>query len=279
MEDQLAAHFSKVFHLSPHPRSRVYRSEPLLWQIEDSDAPNILTMILQLSNTQTSQRPAAVVFDLDGTLFDVSHRTLGIMRNWLTSREAQDCPPWIERRLVHVELCHMGYSVSHAFENLGLDVRNQEVCEVLEKVERNWRKHFFDGKTLVVFDEPMAGALEFVQKLAAGGIQICYLTGRDRAGMWTGTLQQLEKHGFPVDPAKLFLKERTDQDDHEFKESAFARLSQEFEILGNFENEYINLCGMHGGSPEAVHVILDSQHSGRPVSALSEKIYRIRDFI
>jgi HAD superfamily, subfamily IIIB (Acid phosphatase) len=278
MEEQLSAHYSKEFHLAPHPRSRVYRAEPLLWKIEDVQAEVVIARILKLQSSHKKSSPCAVVFDLDGTLFDVSHRTLGIMREWLQSQEGKNCVPWIARKLQHMDLCHMGYSVSHAFENLGLDLRNQEVCKVLEQTEKHWRRHFFDGKSLVKFDLPMAGACAFVQKIADAGIQVCYLTGRDKAGMTSGTLKQLELNAFPTVKARLLLKESSSQDDHEFKEHAFAKISQEFEIIGNFENEYINLSGMVKGSPQAVHVIVDSQHSGRPVTPLAQKVMRIRDF-
>jgi hypothetical protein len=76
----------------PHPRSRTYRSEPADWWIEDTDASALRGFIAQRMNhiesgeSKTTRQPA-IVFDLDGTLFDVGHRTLGIVKQWLALTE------------------------------------------------------------------------------------------------------------------------------------------------------------------------------------------------
>ena len=262
-------------HSSPHPRSRIYRSEPALWTIEDVNLgelwPKLKAQISKASN------PVAV-FDLDGTLFDVSHRTVGILKEWLNTLEAKKFAKATLRRLDHVALCHMGYSLAHAFENLGFDIRDEDVSNVLFCAERFWRKKFFDGKTLVEFDTPIPGSQTFVKALQAHGVHICYLTGRDHRGMHQGTLQQLNKHNFPLENCTLLLKQNHDEEDHVFKCETMQELAKKFDIVANFENEYINLGQMIQHAKHALHVVLDTQHSGRPVQPLAKQVYRLQNF-
>lgn len=278
--DVLAIETSKTLHTGPHPRSRTYRAEPWDWAIEDTQSTTVVTLLQHsIERARAANRAPAVVFDLDGTLFDVSHRTLGILREWTTSQaDARRYPKALLRRVESIGLCHMGYSLSHAFENAGLDLRDNDVSDILQSAEKLWRKRFFDGKTLVEFDRPVAGAKAFVHSLRAQGVHICYLTGRDSRGMHQGTVRQLEVHGFPLQDCTLLLKAGHDLEDHAYKQEAFAALASQWEIVGNFENEYVNMAAMAPSAPEAVHVILDTQHSGRPVPSLALKVWRLANF-
>jgi hypothetical protein len=262
----------------PHPRSRTYRSEPIDWQIEDTSGSTLRGLIADKLNQPDSRKPNAVIFDLDGTLFDVGHRTLGILRKWLAQPESRHFPKQLVKRVEGITFNHIGYSLSHAFENAGLDMRNPEVMEILLAAERYWRRKFFDGETLVEFDQVYTGAVEFVWFCKRMGAKIVYLTGRSQKVMANGTMRQLEKYGFPVEGAELLLKVNTVTDDAVFKEEAFRAVNHNHRVVANFENEYVNIRGMVQSEPAAVHVIVDSQHSGRPTLPISEKVYRIQSF-
>lgn len=265
----------------PHPRSRTYRSEPLDWWIEDTTSDSLKSFIASRCNelgAMSNGKTAAIVFDLDGTLFDVGHRTLGILKRWINSPECSHFPKPLIKKIEGISFNHIGYSLSHAFENAGLDMRNPDVMEVLVTVERFWRKKFFDGETLVEFDAVYTGASEFVWFCKKMGMKIVYLTGRSHKVMYSGTCRQLEKFGFPLEDSELVLKINTVTDDAVFKEEAFRAIASKHNIVGNFENEYVNIRGMVQCEPQAVHVVVDSQHSGRPVGALPDKVYRIQSF-
>lgn len=265
----------------PHPRSRTYRSEPIDWLIEDINSASLKSQIASRANflgDHGNKNNLAVIFDLDGTLFDVGHRTLGILKRWLNLSESQRFPKSLLRKVECIGFNHIGYSLSHAFENAGLDMRNPEVMEILVTVERFWRKKFFDGESLVEFDAVYSGATDFVWFCKRLGLKIVYLTGRSHKMMYQGTLRQLEKFGFPLEQVELVLKTNTVTDDAIFKEEAFRAIGQTHQIVANFENEYVNIRGMVESEPHAVHVIVDSQHSGRPVPSLSHKVFRLQSF-
>ncbi len=262
----------------PHPRSRTYRSEPQEWWIEDTQSSSLRGFIADKANRLSAEQSGAIIFDLDGTLFDVGHRTLGILKKWLALPESQHFPKSLVRRVDSITFNHIGYSLAHAFENAGLDMRNPDVMEILVASERYWRRKFFDGESLLEFDQVYSGAVEFVWFCKKLGLKIVYLTGRSHKVMAGGTRKQLEKFGFPLENADLILKLNTVTDDAVFKEEAFRSVAAHHTVIGNFENEYVNIRGMVQCEPQAVHVVVDSQHSGRPVLPLSEKVYRIQSF-
>lgn len=266
----------------PHPRSRIYRSEPTDWCIEDTTPSTLKSFIASRANEfahLNNGKSSAIIFDLDGTLFDVGHRTLGILKRWLTLSESQHFPKSLVKRVEGIGFNHIGYSLAHAFENAGLDLRNPDVMEVLVTIEHYWRKKFFDGESLVEFDAVYTGAADFVWFCKKIGLKIVYLTGRSQKVMYQGTRKQLEKFGFPIEDAELILKINTVTDDAVFKEEAFRQVASVHNVVGNFENEYVNIRGMVQCDPRAVHVVVDSQHSGRPVSALPDKVFRIQSFV
>lgn len=262
----------------PHPRSRTYRSEPADWWIEDTVGSSLRAFIAEKVNRLSDNEQGAIIFDLDGTLFDVGHRTLGILKTWLKLSESQHFPKSIIKRVEGINFNHIGYSLGHAFENAGLNLRSPDVMEVLLAAERFWRRKFFDGESLVEFDQVYTGAAEFVWFCKKLGLKIIYLTGRSQKVMSTGTIRQLEKFGFPLEGSELLLKINTVTDDAVFKEEAFRAVTLKHKVVGNFENEYVNIRGMVQCEPSALHVVVDSQHSGRPVHPLSEKVYRIQSF-
>jgi hypothetical protein len=259
----------------PHPRSRVYRSEPKKWKILDTTSIDVFEKIMD--KAQRVKKPACV-FDLDGTLFDVGHRTLGIIQEWLASEASRSFDETLLKKVTKISYSHIGYSLSHAFENAGFDLRNQEIANLFSSVERSWKKKFFDGKSLLKYDSLINNSVEFIRKIEKNNITIFYLTGRHYNSMHAGTMEQLKKFSFPLIEKNLILKENSFLDDQIFKSEIIKNISNNYNIVGNFENEYLNLAYMCLEAPEAVHVIVDSQHSGRPTPELSVPICRIAEF-
>ncbi len=260
----------------PHPRSRVYRSEPKLWQIKSSTSNELLNLIIDKSKKCT--KPPVCVFDLDGTLFDVGYRTLGIIQEWLSSEASKQFNEAIIKKVTKVNYQHIGYSLSHAFENAGFDLRDRAVMDLFSSLEKNWKNRFFDGKSLLKYDALFRNSPDFVNKLHENGIGIFYLTGRHYNLMYNGTIEQLKKFSFPFNKSNLILKKSSFIDDQIFKSEEIKNISKNHSVIGNFENEYLNLAFMCLEAPDAIHVIVDSQHSGRPTPELKTPIYRINGF-
>ena len=253
---------------------------PQGWYIEDVHAWQVRESILKTRALNTSKKPPAVVFDLDGTLFDVSSRTLGIFREWLKSEEAHSFPAQLIKRAQRIDFEHVGYSLRHAVENAGFTLEpNSQEAQFFSLAQQYWQIRFFDGTALVRYDCPIPGASDFVWQLQEDGFTILYLSGRSKKRMAQGTQLQLEKHGFPIKGTHTFLKDNSKIDDHDYKRSQFAAFKENYSICGNFENEYINLFSMAKVSKSCVHVIVNSKHSARQVDVLDHPIFRISSFL
>ncbi|RDB37255.1 MAG: hypothetical protein DCC88_00690 [Spirobacillus cienkowskii] len=260
----------------PHPRSRIYRSEPRTWDIRDSTSKEILDLILK--KCKKSKKPPACVFDLDGTLFDVGYRTIGILKEWLSSDSPLNFDKSLIQKISKINYNHVGYSLSHLFENSGFDLRNQQVMSIFSSIERMWKKKFFDGASLVKYDQILENSNEYVRLINNKNIVVFYLTGRYAKTMRSGTLEQLNKFNFPFVEEKVILKNNPFADDQLFKAEEVKKISEKYNIVGNFENEYLNLAFMALEANNAVNVIVDSQHSGRLTPVLEIPIYRISGF-
>lgn len=260
----------------PHPRSRIYRSEPKTWDIRDTNSSEIFNLILE--KTKNSKKAPACIFDLDGTLFDVGYRTIGILKEWLSSDASSKFDESLIKKIAKINYSHVGYSLSHLFENSGFDLRNQEIMSLFSSIERVWKKKFFDGISLVKYDQVLINSSSFVNLMHKNNIEIFYLTGRYKSTMYNGTKEQLHKFDFPFFENNLILKANPFADDQLFKAEQVKKISERFDVVGNFENEYLNIAYMALEIKDAINVIVDSQHSGRPTPVLNVPIYRISSF-
>lgn len=260
----------------PHPRSRIYRSYPKMWHISDLTSDKVLSLIL--SKSKDTKKPPACIFDLDGTLFDVGHRTIGILKEWLSENKGRSFDETLIKKVEKINYSHIGYSLSHLFENAGFDLRTEDVMDLFSEIEKSWKEKFFDGDALLRYDHVMPNSPTFLKEISNQGIHIIYLTGRYASRMTEGTKIQLEKHGFPLENCDLILKEKIHLEDQIFKAEQVRNAMERFDVIGNFENEYFNLAYMALEAPDAVHVIVDSQHSGRLTPELDVPIYRIHGY-
>ncbi len=250
--------------------------DPRGWTVIDTPIGLLEQKILEQAK-QSKQKPAAV-FDLDGTLFDVSFRTFAIIEDWVKKASPNDFPENIFARLAAIRLEDIGYSVEDSFKKMGFDLNNPQVNEVYKTVNKAWKKRFFDGKTFVIHDKPLPGALSFVRELHNHNIHIVYLSGRSKRSSYEGTLLQLEKAGFPVETTEIMLKEDESLEDHIFKALSLAEITNRYDVIANFENEYLNLATMTHVQSNALHTIVDAPHSNRPTPEEPITVRRITHF-
>jgi hypothetical protein len=223
------------------------------------------------ARAQAAGRDAVVVFDLDGTLYDNSPRTLRILQEFAHKHATEH--PALYERLDTLSRADMAYRVADTLRSLGV------VDEALIKdVERFWFERFFTD-AYVIHDLPNPGAVAFVRALHTAGVVPAYLTGRDAPNMLLGTIQTLQRDGFPVGTVdtRIILKPEFKMADDVYKASVVQHLRAAGEVVGVFDNEP-GLCNLfHEAFPEACCVLLDTSHApGAP--PLASGLARVRDF-
>ncbi|MBI3542032.1 MAG: HAD family hydrolase [Deltaproteobacteria bacterium] len=141
------------------------------------------------------KKPIAI-FDLDGTLFDVTYRTMEILKRFIAQPEIRARFP--EQVLMASKLRYQDYvySLDASLTGIGIDRYSEHAAHFLHAAETYWYKHFFTDP-LMAADVPYPGALACVRHLRENGAQIVYLSGRDIPNMSQGTIAALEKGGFP----------------------------------------------------------------------------------
>ncbi len=201
------------------------------------------------------------VFDLDSTLIEVGPRMTQILRDFAKEKKYLGRYPnecrILEKYTHHPE----DWSIEHSIERIGLTTSS---FDFFKDVMRFWRARFFSNDYLH-FDEPLPGANEFLNELHSAGVHISYLTARESNTMLKGTIQSLQKHGFPLHKKNenLFLKEDLEKGDPEFKRDVLQGMLANYGSVWFFENEPINLRIVRETLPQVRLVYIDSIHSGR----------------
>ncbi len=228
----------------------------------------------RLARESGAGRPL-VVYDLDATLFDNRHRVLQILRDTLDLSEAKRLPEAVRVAVASVTVEGMRYLLSETLRDYGVDDP-----ETVAWFQERWKERFFTNE-YVLFDHPTPGAVEFVQRLHAEGAHSVYLTGRDTPGMRSGTLESLEKHGFPLPDGRvchLVTKPTFEQPDPEFKQDAIKIIHGLGTVIGVFDNEPKPMNVIVRAFPDAEHFFLDTMHSP-DVEPIEPGIWVMRDFI
>lgn len=196
-----------------------------------------------------------VVFDLDGTLYDNTHRTLRILQEF-AHMHARRLPELVER-VDGMAARDQAYKVADTLKKIGVDGE-----DLVEEITQFWLERFFTDE-YVTYDLPTPGARELVVAVhERGGVPV-YLTGRDAPNMLQGTVHSLQRDGFPVGrvDTRAILKEDFDRPDDEYKEAVISHLRRVGHVVGAFDNEP-GLCNLFKANfPDAVVVWLDTSHA------------------
>jgi hypothetical protein len=229
--------------------------------------PISLNEILNQATANRAQNLRTLaVFDLDSTLFNVSVRTQKILHEFAETHGLE--------HLKKVEVKQEDWGLKEALFRAGYTVEND--VEMLKSIRDFWSERFFSNEYLH-YDVPYPGAVCFVQDLAETGCEINYLTGRDQVRMGRGSIEVLEKWGFPVTPENLFLKPEKSQDDELFKHDWFKKLDHKaYEKIFFFENEPVNVNAILQSCPEVEVIYLDTTHSRK--QTVTAELKRIKNF-
>ncbi len=236
-----------------------------------SQATLVAGIIEAAGRARAAGRDALAVFDLDGTLYDNSPRTLRILQEFAHLHATEH--PALYGRLDTLARGDMAYRVSDTLRSLGVTDE-----ALIEEIERFWFDRFFTD-AYVIHDLPNPGAVAFVTRLYEAGVVPAYLTGRDAPNMLLGTVQTLQRDGFPVGTVdtRIILKPEFKMTDAVYKASVVEHLRSAGEVVAAFDNEP-GLCNLfYEAFPAAVCVLLDTSHApGAP--PLAPGLHRVPDF-
>src|SRR5690606_36728452 len=90
--------------------------------------------------------------------------------------------PWESEIVRNIETLPTDWGIRSALTRSGLT----STLDFFEQLRTHWSAKFFSND-FWEHDQPYEGAIEFVRAAHAKGIQIRYLTGRDRPRMGSGT--------------------------------------------------------------------------------------------
>lgn len=211
-----------------------------------------------------------VLFDLDGTLFDVSPRHRAILREWVETHGSDFKVGELISEQIEKPL---PYSIKEAFKIWGLD-HTGEHQDYYKSLNKFWTDHFFSGR-FMEHDKVEDGAFEFLKKLEGEGLEIFYVSGRFNHCMREGSLKKIVESNFPFySDDQLILKIDLSVQDVEFKTNIAKKLGN---IRATFDNEPVNIVSMVNTIPDGIHVFFESVCSSNNAMPQSNQI-RIRAF-
>ncbi|RYZ70728.1 MAG: HAD family hydrolase [Proteobacteria bacterium] len=240
------------------------------------DNRQVLDRVIESAH-QLAQGRAAVLLDLDSTLYEVGPRTGHILKEWLASPESREFPE-VREAVEKLKPEQVGYSLEDTFVVLALEAGSGKAQAALQSMKKFWFARFFTNEYLD-HDIAYPGAAEFVQELYKTGIDLIYLTGRDEPGMGIGTRKRLIQDLFPWEQPRthLLLKKNFELDDLEHKSAAADYVRGVGTLVASFENEPPNLIALSDLFEESMHVFVDTVYSER-VARPKRGLYRITDY-
>jgi hypothetical protein len=230
---------------------------------------SVLAELLDRVRAARGHRPV-VVFDLDSTLFSTQERNHAILQEFA---EHIGAPGDLRAAARALQPCDMGWNVVDDLKRRGF-----RHAPTLARLGTFWRHRFFTDDYLR-HDQPLPGAVEYVNAVRDAGATVYYLTGRDEPGMGRGTRASLEAHGFPLEGADVFLrlKPSFDEADIVFKRRVLAELHAIGAVVAAFENEPANANLFAESFPDAWIVFVETICAPDPPPLLP-RIVRVRDF-
>lgn len=222
-------------------------------------------------------RPVAI-FDLDGTLFDVSHRTVAILNQFLKQESIQERFPSESKLALQVSSENTKYSLEQTLNAVGISRYSEHSAQFIQLAITYWFKHFFTDELLSA-DIAYKGAASCVHWFHQQGAQVVYLSGRDVPNMSAGTIESLERYGFPHrgHNVTMMLKPSYGMDDLLFKRQAVETIRSEGTVIATFDNEPANVAMFLEEFPEALSFHFQSAFS-REVKMEGPHFYAIAGF-
>jgi hypothetical protein len=200
-----------------------------------------------------------VIFDLDSTLYNVSHRTQKIIENFSKEPDIASRFPDEVARLTEIRISHRDWGMKEAF----LRASFQAPEAFAKSIRDYWNQHFFSS-SLLHEDKPYTGAVEYVNGLHRAGAEVWYLTGRDARNMREGTIRSLAQWNFPVanlDERLIMKPFKGSHEDEDFKDIQIRDLKAKAPKVWFFENEPVIIHKVRATSPDVQIVWVDTTHS------------------
>lgn len=253
-------------------------------KFEATEQSAVLRSILAKIKTEKAKliqhggKPVKVIFDLDGTVFDVKPRTLRILKEFSRTKEAREISPALCEWALGLQAHNLCYTLEESAEANAI-VTDARTKDFMKAAFQFWKVRFFSDEYLLT-DIPVAGAVDYAHAVIDAGAQAVYLTGRDWPGMGKGTKALLHHWGFPMaaHEAELIMKPSFTADDSEFKDAALRDLRIHSDAVAFFDNEPANFHFFERNFPEAFLVFFHSNCSQKEAKPVS-KIYRIENFL
>jgi len=206
---------------------------------------------------EKSHKGMAIVFDLDSTLFDVSHRTERIIYDFINQNEVLKQFPKECENVKNFNVQFHDWGLKDTFEKYGENFSKS----FIKKANSFWSEHFFKGESFH-YDLPYKGAVNFVKKLEKKGSQIFYLTARSENSR-THTQKVLKKWDFPSQSQNLFLRPHNFENcDSVYKACVIKSLTKKYEEVWFFDNDPKNLLRIEEEIPQVQIIFLDTVHCG-----------------
>ena len=223
----------------------------------------LATLDKAVTKTLDAGKTPVLLLDLDSTLYDTSKRNHVILKEWLAEKKPQDP---VYSALNDMQQDVRFYSMADLFGNIGLSLDDAATKAHWEDLKEYWKARFFTDP-YVNYDQPYPGSPDFVRAAFQLDVVIAYLTGRDRPGMEKGTLQTLQRDGFPMPNGHnvfLYMKPQREGDDYLYKMGELEKIEKLGHVVASFENEPKNFIGICHKFPQAIHVFVDSVCSDHP---------------
>jgi hypothetical protein len=227
------------------------------------------TNILRAALDAVGPGTPVAVFDLDSTLLSNKPRQARIVREFGSARGVPALAGCEPRHVV-------SWDLRDTMRLCGLT--EEQVRQFHAPLRQFWLRRFFTSE-YCKDDTPVAGAAEYLRRVAAREGRILYVTGR-HAEMEEGTLASFRAGGFPLpdgDRVQLWLKPSSEDDDDQWKETCQRRLLDLSGVACAFDNEPTHVNAYKRAFPRARVVHLDTDHSGRPVEVRPD-VPSIADF-
>lgn len=229
-----------------------------------------VTNINPLKNPSSSD---FFILDIDSTLVTTYQRNQAIIQKFISLHKAQfpeDCLALKQAK------CQLGdYGIETCLKRIQFKATDLRFSEILHSY---WRENFFSNNFLHA-DQPVEGAVKWVQFLKTCDIDFIYLTARHKDTMWDGTLSSLKNLGFPISEKNLFLKEDLADKDEEYKAKVLASVIDKKNGKNVFfiDNEPLVLNAIQDNHPSVRLVWFNSTHAGK--SKPPNGITTIKNFI